>query len=134
MKTPALIGLIFFCLQLSGCVADTVMAYEGDERPLSEVAILTTDPNSQFFVGLASYVEAGTGEDFEHVGGVFAGYPSEMHMLPGEYAVLIYCGEGDWFSWPQFRFTAVAGMSWKVGCRSVPGQSGKVEAVLTPLP
>ncbi len=133
MKKLIVAGLIAAGALSSGCVSNTVQAYDGEVRPLDQVTVLTADPDSQYIVGFSSYVEAGTGEDFDHVGGPFVGYPREMHLLPGEYVVMLHCSQYDWFAWPQFRIKAVAGMSWRVGCRSVPGQSGQVEAVLQPL-
>ncbi len=130
MKNLILVGIVAATVLLSGCVSNTVMAYAGDERPLDEVAVLTVNPNSRYMVGISSYVEAGTGEDFEHVGGPFVGYPREMHLLPGQYVVMLHCSEYDWFAWPQFRITAVAGMSWRVDCRRVPDQPSNVEAVV----
>ncbi len=130
MRNLILVGILAASALLSGCVSNTVMAYAGEERPLSEVTVLIVNPNSRFMVGISSYVEAGTGEDFEHVGGPFVGYPREMHLLPGEYVVMLHCSEYDWYSWPQFRITAVAGMSWYVDCRQAAGQPGKIEAVV----
>lgn len=82
------------------------------------------------FFASYSKLEPGSKLDFQQVGNAFAGYPSEMHMLPGKYLVMTRCVIGGQYAFPSFTLEAVAGATYEVLCSPVADQLGRVKVTV----
>ena len=108
-----------------------VQTYEGSPRPVAEVAILK-GISAGYRAGFASYAkrEVGLKVEFTRLNSFGQGYPSEVHLLPGTYLVLLNCNDGRGYAFPSVEIPVIGGMTYELGCRQPIGETRKVEAFL----
>ena len=108
-----------------------VQTYEGTPRPASDVAILK-GISAGYRAGFASYAkrEVGLKVQFTRLNSFGQGYPNEVHLLPGTYAVLLHCHDGRGYAFPSVEIPVIGGTTYELGCRQPIGETSKVEAFL----
>jgi len=105
---------------LAGCVLPPVQTYEGQPKPRTEIGIVKS-PRGDLYLGqFSSYARRVSGEklEFQKVGNAFTGYPTELHMVPGRFLILVRCSGGGGYGFPSMDFDVLPGMTYEISCES----------------
>lgn len=118
---------------LAGCVGP-VQTYSGEPKDMKQIAVVTGGSTQfaggtyiAFFVSYAE-LEAGKKPEFKKVGDAFAGYPRELRMLPGRYAVMTRCTIGNQYAFPAVSLQVEAGATYEITCEPVADRLSTVKA------
>ena len=137
MQLPFRWALPLLLSTLAGC-AGTVQTYSGNPKDASQIAVVRarasefSGTGNRYFVSFASYAKLEPGQKPvpERVGNAFTGYPSELQLLPGRYAVMTRCSIMNQYAFPSFTLDAVAGATYEVICEPVADQLSRVRAIV----
>jgi hypothetical protein len=118
IKTIIIFALPFVlngCVGIAGLMGSHVKAYEGPEKPDSEVATLVrTHDQSSFGSAYLSKVDDETyGDDF------LRGFPSVVKILPGKHKITVKCHVADKYAFPKVTGTFEAGNYYELTCKDL---------------
>ena len=102
-----------------------VKQYAGDRREVNEIAVIQSYVGNPFadeyHATISGYtkIEATDFSESRKFGlPGFTDYPKEIHVLPGEYQVQLYCFKGFLSHRPIRKLTVTAGMTYLLKCDS----------------
>ena len=103
------------CTGVAGLMGAHVNAYEGPERPDTEVATIFTPRAESMFARSASraYVTTVDGQTY---GSETRGYPQIVKVLPGRHEIGTRCFVPGKYALPAIRMTFQAGRYYELGC------------------
>ncbi|MEQ1637860.1 MAG: hypothetical protein ABL903_14340 [Methylococcales bacterium] len=97
--------------------------YAGDDLGAADIAVIQSDVGVPFaddyhttIIGYKKLEPNGLGEQKQFGLPGFTDYPSEIHVLPGEYELQVYCFKGFSSYRPKKTLTLQAGQSYLLKC------------------
>jgi len=97
--------------------------YAGDSKGVTDIAVLQSYVGTPFgdeyhatITGYTKIESNGPGEQKKFGLPGFTDYPSEIHVLPGEYEVQVYCFKGFSSHRPKKTLTLQAGQIYLLKC------------------
>ncbi|OHX37473.1 hypothetical protein BJL95_05470 [Methylomonas sp. LWB] len=97
--------------------------YAGDSLGPDEIAVIQSVVGSPFadayhttIIGYSKIEPNGSGERKEFGWPGFTDYPSEIHLLPGEYEIQVYCFKGFSSRRPKKTLAVQAGRIYRLKC------------------
>jgi hypothetical protein len=111
----ALLFLLSGCVGISGMMGGHVNAYEGPEKPDSEVATLvcTQNPDLSGNAFLSKVDEETYGDD------LFRGFPRVVKILPGKHKITVKCLVSNKYAFPAVTGLFEAGRYYELTCNDV---------------
>ncbi len=107
-----------------------VKQYAGDSLGVSDIAVIQAYEGNPFadeyhatIIGYKKMVSNGLGEQKEFGLPGFTDYPKEIHVLPGEYEVQVYCFKGFSSHRPKKTLALLAGQTYVLKCEVRDGQA-----------
>lgn len=122
----------------AGCASNIATTYSGESRAKNEIAVLiggkTESAGQNYWASFAGYTELKEGSKPTHksVTALFS-YPKELHMLPGEYSVMLFCSTPRGYANPSISIRVAATEKYQVGCEPVPNLPGIIRATATKI-
>lgn len=100
-----------------------VKQYAGDSQGVSDIAVIQGYEGKPFadeyhatIIGYKKIVSSGSGEQKTFGLPGFTDYPKEIHVLPGEYEVQVYCFKGFSSHRPSKTLMLQAGQTYLLKC------------------
>ncbi len=137
MKKLIALGLAVATLLLTGCAAPKLVhGYEGEPKPVGEVAVLLGKDNFHYRLAFANVADLDVEGDLEWIetGNAWTGYTREVRVLPGRYVVMTHCTIGNRYAFPSIRVTVVAGMTYEMTCGETSSTSNSAEVSVNERP
>jgi hypothetical protein len=107
-----------------------VKQYAGDSLGVSDIAVIQAYEGNPFadefhatIIGYKKIESNGSGEQKKFRLPGFTDYPKEIHVLPGEYEVHVYCFKGFSSYRPKKTLTLLAGQTYLLKCEMRDGQA-----------
>lgn len=129
MKSIFIAGLTATMLSACGFMTP-VKQYEGDAQGASGIAVIKgslgvpfSDEYHATVIGYTKIAFAGPSEQKQFGLPGFTDYPSEIHLLAGEYKVQVYCFRGFTSYRPSTTFSVVPGKTYLLKCEVRDGQA-----------
>lgn len=103
--------------------------YAGERLDPADIAVLKsylgTPFGAEYHATITGYTKTGAGPNEQKTFGWpgFTDYPSEIHVLPGEYEVQIYCFKGFASHRPKKTLALQAGQTYLLTCAVQNGQA-----------
>jgi hypothetical protein len=111
----ALVGIV-----VAGCAVPPVQTYDGPPKPAVEIAIVRSVGEGAYRGRFSSYARHIRDQklEFQSVGNSLTGYPTEIHLVPGHYLILVRCDGGGGYGFPSVDFDVLPGMTYEISCES----------------
>lgn len=104
--------------------------YQGDSLGAADIAVIQSVVGTPFaddyhatIIGYTKIEPNGSGEQKEFGLPGFTDYPSEIHVLPGEYEIQVYCFKGFSSHRPRKTLTLQAGQTYLLKCDALNDQA-----------
>lgn len=101
------------CVGIAGMAGASVKAYDGPEKPDTEIAILLSPKGAGYKAVLAKVDGETYGDDW------LRGFPSRTKVLPGRHQIAVKCVSGNRYAFPSFSAIFEAGHSYRLECADV---------------
>ena len=132
MKRILLAGL---CLILTSCAYVPRHEYSGSKKPKTEISIVKGFYPGFMKEGFSSAIsgyskienEAPTA--FKSLGNSMVGFPNEIHLLPGNYIIQMYCFTVDAYTTPNIAIETKAGYTYVITCEVIPHEPAEEKIV-----
>lgn len=128
---------ILVMLTLSGCAAPKLIhAYEGEPRPLEDVAVLVGKDNFHYKLSFVNVADLDKPGDLEWIsaGSSWVGYAREVRVPPGRWIVMTKCEVGNRYGYPTINIDAVAGKTYELRCGETEKGSNQAQVLVTEVP